>query len=300
METLYKFLACSVYGVTGYPNFRLFDPDVSNSITYVGRECIYRFRKVLNKAGYEMIYADTDSVFVQLKTSSVREPYIVEHVLREELRKYARTFGAKRPPEIKFERLFRRVFFKVKVGEEVVAKKRYAGYTADGQLYIIGFEPRRSDSAEITRELMKKFFELVLVEDKLEEAISQVREAWENLPNMPIQKVAVPKSLRKEEYKVKNPWLVGVRYSSKHFGKVFREDRRPLMLYVKRTIGLPPTSSICLTEDDTEVPRGIEVDWNRMRERVIGNQFRGIFEALGIDFGIVTSGTRQTTLMRFS
>ena len=289
---------CSIYGVNAYRYFRMFDPEVANAITYLGRLALTRCEKMLARNGYQVIYEDTDSLFVKMKTKLRREVNVVEYLLNEELRQFARIYGAKYPPVIKFERLFKRILFKTREKGKS-AKKRYAGVDEKGNLYIIGFEPRRSSTAEITRTTMKKFFEKVLVEEDIDGAIQLVREVWQNLPKYPIQKVAVPKGLQKTVYKVKNPWIVGKEYAEKYFGKVFREDKKPRLVYVKQVIGKPPTHAICLTEDDTELPPGVIVDWKRMREVTIKKPFEGLLASIGYDFSVIEKGIQQQSLGRY-
>jgi len=246
----------------------------------------------------KLVLHNTDSLFVKMKTKLRREVNVVEYLLNEELRQFARIYGAKYPPVIKFERLFKRILFKTREKGKS-AKKRYAGVDERGNLYIIGFEPRRSSTAEITRTTMKKFFEKVLVEEDIDGAIKLVREVWQNLPKYPIQKVAVPKGLQKTVYKVKNPWIVGKEYAEKYFGKVFREDKKPRLVYVKQVIGKPPTHAICLTEDDTELPPGVIVDWKRMREVTIKKPFEGLLASIGYDFSVIEKGIQQQSLGRY-
>ena len=301
-ETLVKFLACSVYGVTAYRNFRLFDPSCANAITYLGRKLLMKLKQTVEKSGYRVMYADTDSVFVKLRTRNPREAYVIESYLNDVLAKLAKEYGAKIAPEVKFERLFLRILFKPSLTKEGrVAKKRYAGYTSDGHLYIIGFEPRRSDSADVTRTVMRRFFELLLVENRFEDALKYVRDMYWNLHKLPLNEVAIPKGLRQRAYSVKNAWLRGVEYASEHLHIKFREDKKPRLLYIKRVrdYKLPSTDVICITEDMTELPHAFEIDWNKMREKCIGRKFRPIFEALGVNFDEYVRGQRQETLTRW-
>ncbi|RLE67026.1 MAG: hypothetical protein DRJ38_00200 [Thermoprotei archaeon] len=294
LETLYKFLACSVYGATGHESFILYDPDCTASITWVGRQCITRLRKALEKIGYTLVYTDTDSVYVQIPSESKRMVHVIEHMLNEELYKFARTYGAKRPPEIKFERLFVRIFFKP--GEKGAVKKRYAGITDTGQLYIIGFEPRRGDTAEITRRTMKRFFMKLLAENDLKGAVGVIREAYQQFEKLPVQDIAIPKGVDlHREYKARNPWLEGMRVAEKEFGWHFREDRKPKLVYTIR-VGSRPCKSICITEDVERLPRSVVVDWKRMKEVTLRKKFEGLLAALGLDWNTVITGTRQTTL----
>jgi len=312
LETLYKFLACSVYGATGHKSFVLFDPDCTSSITWVGRQCITRLRKALEKIGYtlvytdtdRLVYTDTDSVYVQIPSKQRRMIHVIEHVLNEELYKFAKTYGARRPPEIKFERLFLRIFFKP--SEKGVTKKRYAGITDTGQLYIIGFEPRRGDTAEVTRRTMKDFFVKILVDNDVKSAINIVKDAYQNFEQMPIQSIAIPKGIDlhkkyktknlHKKYKTKNPWLEGVKVATEEFGWHFREDRKPKLIYTIR-VGNRPCKSICITDDVERLPGNVKVDWQKMKEVTLRRKFEGLLNALGYDWEYVVSGTRQMKLL---
>jgi len=84
----------------------------------------------------------------------------------------------------------------------------------------------------------------------------------------------------------------------------FREDKKPMLLYmvpnrIKRT---PPTDVICITEDMVKLPPELEnaVDWDLMREKVLRNTFEPLLHAIGLDWGVVVSSTKQTSLLRFS
>jgi len=294
LETLYKFLAASMYGVCGYRRFRLFDPDVANAITYLGRTCLQRCQQELQKVGYRALYGDTDSLFVKLKTSSVAEAKEIEQLLTNTLAEFTESVGGRHPPTIVFERLFKRILFKAT--EKGSVKKRYAGVTVDNQLYIIGFEPRRSSTAEITRTVMKQFFEKVLVEDDVDGAIDLLRITYDRLHLLPIQRVAIPRGIQKKNYKVKSPWVTGVEYSTKHLKIVFREDKKPRLVYVRGVKGRPPTHAICITEDVEELPPEVIVDWSRMRDVVLKKPFQGLLTAIGRDWSTVESGLRQRTL----
>lgn len=294
-EVLYKFLAASMYGVCGYRRFRLFDPDVANAITFLGRSCIRECERVVRSRGYQVLYADTDSLFIKLK--SRQDVETLEHLLNETLRKFTEKLGGRQPPVIKFERLFRRILFKA--SEKGSVKKRYAGVTTEGDLYIMGFEPRRSSTAEVTRTVMKEFFKKVLVDDDVNGAIRLLQETWNRLPELPIQSVAIPRGIRQTEYKVKNPWVTGVEYSTKYLGITFREDKKPRLVYVRGVRGKPPTHAICITEDVEELPPEVIVDWNRMREVVLKKPFVGILAAIGLDWSVVTKGIRQSSMDRW-
>lgn len=63
-EVVVKELSNSTYGIMGLRYGRYFSVDVAESITLFGQWCIEFAKQHFNSIGYEVIYGDTDSVFV--------------------------------------------------------------------------------------------------------------------------------------------------------------------------------------------------------------------------------------------
>src|SRR5690606_23994592 len=59
-----KILMNSFYGVLGTPACRFSNPALANSITGMGRELLLWSKSWFENAGYEVLYGDTDSLFV--------------------------------------------------------------------------------------------------------------------------------------------------------------------------------------------------------------------------------------------
>ena len=55
----------SFYGVLGNPACRFFNPEISNAITHTCQATIKLTIKKVEELGYEVIYGDTDSVFIE-------------------------------------------------------------------------------------------------------------------------------------------------------------------------------------------------------------------------------------------
>jgi len=278
--TTLKFIQCSFYGVMQYPNFRLYDSELAGEITRRGRELIQKLASHCHTKGWRVLYGDTDSLFVKM---SFDEAEAFENPLEN--------------VEIRFERYFDTILFKPKIGERVGAKKRYAGRVIweDGKttdsLRLVGFEPKRSDSAEITRSTMREFFRLI-TSRRISEGFKLLRDTVQTIRTQPIVRLGIPKGLHKPSYEVDNPWMRGVQYSRNRFGWRFREDQKPLLLYVRRAN--PPTDVICITHDITSLPEDVEIDWKVMVEKLFERKFSPVLEALGTTWEIVVSG--QTTL----
>jgi DNA polymerase I len=316
LETLHKFLAASYYGVTGYENFRLYSDAVRKAITFLGREALLECKRECEKAGYKVEYGDTDGLFIRLFGSHPNEGRVVEDIVNRTLRRIAWRHGAYYSLEAKYETFCRRIIFVPKLekrhGVIVAAKKRY-GYTDEkGNLYVIGLAPRRSSTPIIVRRNMLDWLFKVLKDNDVSGAIKLVRNLYETLPSFPLNVVGLPKGLHKAEYQTRNPWKLGVEFMQKRYGKVFREDKKPLLIYMrvqkpkrqeensvfdKNTLSY----AVCITETDTALPQELQslIDWQKMREKVITANFKPLFQAIGVSWDAVIKGQTQEELGRW-
>lgn len=67
-----KIIMNAFYGVLGSSGCRFFDPRLASSITMRGHEIMRKTRELIEARGYQVIYGDTDSTFVWLKTPTVK------------------------------------------------------------------------------------------------------------------------------------------------------------------------------------------------------------------------------------
>lgn len=318
METLHKFLAASYYGVTGYENFRLYSDPVRKAITFLGREALLECKRECERAGYKVEYGDTDGLFVHLFGTQPNEGRVVEDIVNRTLRKIAWRHGAYYSLEAKYETFCRRIIFVPKIerrhGIIIAAKKRY-GYTDEkGNLYVIGLAPRRSSTPIVVRRNMLDWLFKVLRDNDVEGAIKLVRTLYETLPTFPLNMIGLPKGLHKAEYHSRNPWKIGVDFMRQRYGKVFREDKKPLLIYMR----VPPPKkrihegnsvfdkntlsyAVCITETDTTLPQELQsrIDWVKMRDKVITRNFKPLFQAIGIPWDIVIKKSKQEGMARW-
>ena len=140
---------------------------------------------------------------------------------------------------------------------------------------------------------------MVLIENAVEKANQYLRGVMGKLPYLSPFEVGIPKGVHKKEYKTRNPWFEGIKYSEKHFGWRFREDRKPLLIYVKHVKGKPRTDAICIQDDLEKLPASVSVDWNKMKEKLITRKFTELLEAIGLTWLDVTSKTKATKLVAY-
>jgi len=194
MQLALKTMANSFYGYTGFVMARLYMLDIANAITAIGRENLLKTKKIIEeKFPYKVIYADTDSVFLETDLEDLEEARKVG----EEVSKYV-TESLPGFLELKFEKIFKSFL--------ILTKKRYAGWAfepsdKDWKDYIDmkGIETVRRDWCELTSEVVAKVIELILKKEDIKEAIKYVKDVIQKLKRneIPFEKLAIVKGITK-------------------------------------------------------------------------------------------------------
>lgn len=266
-----KFLVNAVYGVMGNPAFRLFKQEIAAEITRRCRENIHKIEKHLE---WSVLYSDTDSVFVKCRKEEVAE------VLKR-LKEISEL-------PIDFDEYVKKVIWS--------AKKRYVYLTEDGKIVKKGVEVRRSDAAELTREVQEEFFRRLFFESP-KSAIEYVLGVLRKFETYPLKKIGVPKGLSKpvEEYE-NYAHAEAVKISMQLFGLRFREDHKPLLIWVKQAKGQKVKYiALDIDHNEEEIRPYITVDWEKMKKLVIIDRLGKFLESLGVGW----DGTKQTKLTAY-
>ena len=181
-----KILMNSFYGVLGTPGCRFFDPRLASSITLRGREIIERSQAYLEERGLQVIYGDTDSLFVKLDPQLDEVAAVAEGKrLAESLNAFwgeqvAREHGLTSFLELRFDALFLEFLMPTMRGSEKGSKKRYAGTTRakDGsaQLIIRGLEAIRTDWTPLAREAQRELLTRVFAHQPWDTWLLDLRE----------------------------------------------------------------------------------------------------------------------------
>lgn len=179
-----KIIMNSFYGVLGTAGCRLHDSRLTSSITKRGHDIIIQTVKLIEEQGYEVIYGDTDSVFVSLHGQrdnataadiGQRLVTLVNSYWRDSLQ---REQGIESCLEMEFETHFRQFFMPTMRGSEQGSKKRYAGLIDDekGNRHIVykGLEAVRTDWTELARQFQQTLYRLVFDGEEYADYIRQV------------------------------------------------------------------------------------------------------------------------------
>ncbi len=158
-----KILMNSFYGVMGTTGCRFYHPDLPTAITETGQWILRTTSDYLKGLGYNVLYGDTDSVFVLLKQEEHRDPDTAGRELAERVNnfiteKLAADFNVESKLEIEFEKHYRKFFLPAMRSTNEGARKRYAGLLNDGTMEFKGLEAVRSDWTGLAKEFQRELF----------------------------------------------------------------------------------------------------------------------------------------------
>ncbi len=270
-----KVLANASYGYMGWPHARWYCRQCAESITAWGRSLIRWAIEQAKKLGLQVIYGDTDSLFVSYDKDKV---YELINIVENEL-------GF----EIKIDKIYKKVFF-------TEAKKRYIGLTIDGKIDVVGFEAVRGDWSELAKETQMKVAEIILKTGDVNRAVEYVRNVIRDLKSgrIDIRKLVIWKTLTKrpEEYVVEQPHVaaakimqrMGIRVSvGSKIGYVIVKGSGPLAKKAKPYFMVKPEE--------------VDVDYY-IDKQVVPAALR-VLSYFGVTEKRLKSGARQSSLLDF-
>ena len=157
-----KILANAFYGYYGYAGSRWYSRVCARSTSAWGREYIKNVIAMAEKEGMEVLYGDTDSLFLKLKSRAQAESFL-------------ESVNSRLPGimELEFKGMFKRgIFIGTKAG--VAAKKKYALLDSEGRLVMRGLATRRRDWAKIAKDTQEKVIMAILKDKSRKKAVSIV------------------------------------------------------------------------------------------------------------------------------
>ncbi|MCX8190461.1 MAG: DNA-directed DNA polymerase [Candidatus Diapherotrites archaeon] len=169
-----KIILNSFYGTLGYARFRWYSKECAAAVTAWSREYVKMVAEEAKKAGFQILYGDTDSTFIKI-------PYDKK---KEEVLAFVEYINSKLPGvmNLELEGFYRRGIFVTKKSETTqAAKKKYALISEDGTLKIVGFEYVRRDWANIAKETQRMVIKAILEDGSPEKAIAIVKQKIQEL-----------------------------------------------------------------------------------------------------------------------
>lgn len=183
-----KILMNSMYGVLASTNSRFHIRNLSNAITYFAHHFIKLTASRIEEQGFDVIYGDTDSVFVNVKNTNLIESDKIGKEIEKDLNiflnKYIKdNYSRESILELEYEKIYSRFFMPKARGSEEGAKKRYAGMKVKDigtekqseKLDFTGLEFVRKDWTEVSKEFQLTLLDFIFKnakEDVIEKYIS--------------------------------------------------------------------------------------------------------------------------------
>lgn len=191
VQKILKVLANAMYGYMGWIGARWYLKEGAETVASLGRRVISETIRKASELGLEIIYGDTDSIFIKYDEGKIGK--LLEWINKD--------LGL----EAKVDKIYSRVVF-------TEAKKKYAGITIDGILDIVGLEAVRGDWCSYAKEMQKALVEKLLKGEGKNSLIDFVRDKVVKLRSKQISlsSLIIWKQLAKrlEEYEVNAPHVV--------------------------------------------------------------------------------------------
>jgi DNA polymerase I len=167
-----KILLNSFYGYLGYSRSRFYSRECASAITAWARQYVQWVGSEAEKAGFGLLYMDTDSAFL----------IIPKEKKQQDVSDFVEKINKQLPGvmNLELEGFFKRGIFVTKESGEG-AKKKYALIDYNGNLKIVGFEYVRRDWSRIAKETQRNVIITVLSEGRPEKAIEIVRKTISDL-----------------------------------------------------------------------------------------------------------------------
>jgi DNA polymerase-2 len=176
-----KIIMNSFYGVLGTPGCRVHDSRLTSSITKRSHAIILQTVKLIEAEGYNVIYGDTDSVFVSLQKACENQQaaeigrrlmILVNEYWKQTLEQ---EYGLPSYLEMEFETHFNQFFMPTVRGSDQGSKKRYAGLiedeTGNRVIHYKGLETVRTDWTDLAKAFQQKLYQLVFDGEAYEDYI---------------------------------------------------------------------------------------------------------------------------------
>jgi DNA polymerase I len=285
LQDAVKILMNSFYGVFASAFYRFTNRKIGESITAFARENIKSVIHDLEEEGIEVIYSDTDSVFVQSPHEG-KEPNV--EFGKGLARKYSRYGGT-----LEFEKILDPFFTHG-------AKKRYVGRVLwpEETTLVRGYETRRTDAFDFQTAALEAVFKCILDGD-IDGAIQYSKDYVEKIHNGDVEtaELVISRSVKDESNYANPDGLVHVQAARKY--KEAGEDFIPGMKVSYVVVESPGKGRQEVEPFFSGRPFDYKVDYEYYSRRVAASLAR-ITEVFDWDEAALLRGTRVTQHDLFS
>lgn len=282
LQSAYKTILNSVYGVCSFINFRLYDLDLAESITSMGRKLLKAVKLGVenSKLGY-VRYGDTDSDFVEFGN---RDPYkVCEAINKFIIPEYLSRYNVvESTVEMEVGKVFDEIAFFGK-------KKCYvAKIKGEDKYYIKGFDTEKGDTPPVIRNLYKD-----MIRDLFDCRCIDIPKYIEKIKLAKFQELVMPKrfNMPKDQYVSAPQHLKALRWSERnmHIKEETKYDKVVQMVYVKidkdvYTKKEDWVDAIVVDEIVESLPVGVSVDYDKYITMFLIDKMSDLYNVFGVDY----------------
>ncbi|MBT3416517.1 DNA polymerase II [Candidatus Woesearchaeota archaeon] len=281
-----KTLMNSFFGVLANPSCRFYNMNIANSITHFGQKLIKLTAKKAEEQGYEVIYSDTDSIFINTKTESKEKSDKIGNKLEKDINNFyekyiQEEYKRKSFLELEYEKCYLRFLMPKLRGSSAGAKKRYAGLLENDKIEFVGLETVRSDWTTVAKEFQKELLDRIFHKKEVTNFIKKYVE--DILAGKKDKELIYKKSLRKEVEKYTKITPPHVKAAKK-----LKKIESSIIEYVITTAGPEPIQN-----------KTHQIDYNHYIKKQIKPIANTILSFFNTTFEEVIDGTKQTSLFSF-
>ena len=175
-----KILMNSFYGVLGTPACRFHNPAIANAITGQSRHFLLWSKAWFEAQGFDVLYGDTDSLFVLSGLARSGEAHARgEDLVRRANAAIARhirdTWDVESRLELEFEKLYTRLFLPSVRHGTAGARKRYTGVPYGGDtVEFVGMEVVRRDWTDLAKTVQRELYARLFADSPVDDYLTQV------------------------------------------------------------------------------------------------------------------------------
>jgi len=265
-----KSLVNSAFGVMGNRFFRLYDPKVASSITFIVRSLLHYAKDKLTERGCKILYIDTDGIFYQAKEDQI-------DYLNQLIKEWAKEKFNKENVDIIFESegIYEKIL--------LLALCRYYGLLrkSNGELEteIKGIEMKRKDSTNYLVIFQKTLINKILDNEPKDKIYDWIKNEINNFQKQNLIDISLPCKLAKSPEEYKNiPISVRALKNTPNFKHKIGDAFYYIFMEGKDTT--EKEMVMALSEDQLDHINKENVDWQKMLERNIIMKLSVIFEAM--------------------
>ena len=196
----FKLLTNAAYGYQGFFGARYYCREAAASTAALARKLIKETINNIKKDGYDVIYADTDSVVLLQGEKTKKEVLDLLDKINKKLPGIM---------ELDLEDFYKRGIWVTKRTGDFGAKKKYALIDENDKIRIRGFETVRRDWCDLARETQNKVLELILKNGNEKKAVEYLKEVVKKIKarEVDLTKLLIRTQLKKsiEDYKSVSP-----------------------------------------------------------------------------------------------